>query len=111
FACEQAGVSPDIMCLSKGLTGGFMPLAATLCREDVFAAHWSTDRARAFFHSSSYTANPIACAAGLANIEVWRSEPVAERIAALCARQEAFLAPFRDDHRFENVRRAGTIAA
>jgi len=111
FACEQAGISPDILCLSKGLTGGFVPLAATLCREDIFAAHYSTDRARTFFHSSSYTANPIACAAGRANVEVWKDEPVAERIAALCARQEAFIAPFRDDARFENVRRCGTLTA
>lgn len=111
FACEQAGVSPDILCLSKGLTGGLIPLAATLCREEIFAAHYSMDRSRTFFHSSSYTANPIACAAGLANVEVWNSEPVAERIAALCAWQEAALEPFRDDARFENVRRTGTITA
>jgi len=111
FACEQAGISPDILCLSKGLTGGFMPLAVTLCREDIFAAHYSTDRSRTFFHSSSYTANPIACAAGLANVEVWRNEPVRARIAALEALQEAFLAPFRDDARFAAVRRCGTLTA
>lgn len=111
FACEQAGISPDILCLSKGLTGGLVPLAATLCREEIFAAHYSTDRARTFFHSSSYTANPIACAAGLANVEVWDTEPVAARIATLAAWQEAFIAPFRDDARFENVRRCGTITA
>ncbi|MFG1480079.1 adenosylmethionine--8-amino-7-oxononanoate transaminase [Xanthobacter sp. V4C-4] len=111
FACEQAGISPDILCLSKGLTGGFLPLAATLCRDEIFAAHYSTDRSRTFFHSSSYTANPIACAAGLANVEVWRTEPVAARIAALTRLQDAALAPFRDDGRFENVRRCGTITA
>src|SRR3546814_20709288 len=59
FACEQAGVSPDIMCLSKGLTGGSMPLAVTLASEAIFAAHYSEDRAALFYHSSSYTANPI----------------------------------------------------
>lgn len=111
FACEQADVSPDILCLSKGLTGGALPLAATLCTSEIFAAHLSSDRAKTFFHSSSYTANPIACAAALANLGVWRSEPVRERIAAQGALHEARLARFRDDPRFSNVRRAGTIAA
>ena len=62
LACEQAGVVPDILCLAKGLTGGSMPLAVTLASEAVYDAHYSTDRAKTFYHSSSYTANPIACA-------------------------------------------------
>lgn len=111
FACEQAGISPDILCLSKGLTGGSLPLAATLCREEIFAAHYSTDRSRTFFHSSSFTANPIACAAARANLEIWRDEPVRDRIAMLAERQEERLARFRTDARFENVRRMGIIAA
>ncbi|TCT08170.1 adenosylmethionine--8-amino-7-oxononanoate transaminase [Aquabacter spiritensis] len=111
FASTQAGVSPDILCTSKGLTGGAVPLAATLAKPDVFAAHVSQDRAHTFFHSSSYTANPIACAAGLANVKVWREEPVEARIAHLCALQAERLARFSDDARFENVRRCGTIAA
>jgi len=111
FACEQAGVVPDIACYSKGLTGGSLPLAVTMCRHEIFAAHYSTDRSRTFFHSSSYTANPIACAAGLANLQVWKEEPVAGRIAALAGMQKEFLAPFRDDDRFANVRQSGTITA
>lgn len=111
FACEQAGVAPDIACYSKGLTGGSVPLAVTLCREEIFAAHYSTDRRRTFYHSSSYTANPIACAAALANLDVWEEEPVAERVTTLAAMQEAQVQRFRDDPRFENVRRTGTIAA
>ena len=94
FACEQAGIAPDIACYSKGLTGGSLPLAVTLCRAEIFAAHYSNDRRRTFFHSSSYTANPIACAAALANLEIWRTEPVAERIANLAAMQEARLRRF-----------------
>ena len=58
-ACDQAGISPDIACYSKGLTGGALPLAVTLCRHEIFEAHYSTDRRRTFFHSSSFTANPI----------------------------------------------------
>ena len=111
FACNQAGVTPDILCLAKGLTGGSIPLAATLCTAEIFDAHYSTDRSRTFFHSSSFTANPIACAAARANLEIWKTEPVRERVAALCALQEEKLAQLRADRRFENVRRQGTIAA
>jgi adenosylmethionine---8-amino-7-oxononanoate aminotransferase len=111
FACEQAAVSPDIACYSKGLTGGALPLAVTLCRREIFAAHYATDRRRTFFHSSSFTANPIACAAALANMEVWETEPVQARIAALAALQAQQLDRFRDDPRFANVRQTGTISA
>ena len=111
FACDQAGIAPDILCLSKGLTGGALPLAVTLCKDGIFQAHYSDDRTRTFFHSSSYTANPIACAAACANLQVWDDEPVMARVAALGALQEDLIAPFRDDARFANVRRCGTIAA
>jgi adenosylmethionine-8-amino-7-oxononanoate aminotransferase len=111
FACDQAGISPDIACYSKGLTGGSLPLAVTLCRREIFAAHYADDRRRTFFHSSSFTANPIACAAALANLEIWESEPVLARIAALQAMQAKQLERFRDDARFEQVRQTGTIAA
>ena len=111
FACKQAGVSPDILCLAKGLTGGSLPLAVTLCTPEIFQAHYSEDRSRTFFHSSSFTANPIACAAARANLEIWRDEPVAGRITALGAMQEERLERFRADSRFINVRRLGTIAA
>jgi adenosylmethionine-8-amino-7-oxononanoate aminotransferase len=111
FACEQADVTPDIACYSKGLTGGSLPLAVTLCRGDIFDMHYSTDRSRTFFHSSSYTANPIACAAAFANLEVWQNEPVRQRIAALAALHAKSLDRFRKDPRFTNVRQLGTIAA
>ncbi|MBU1209909.1 MAG: adenosylmethionine--8-amino-7-oxononanoate transaminase [Alphaproteobacteria bacterium] len=111
FACEQAGITPDILCLAKGLTGGHLPLAATLCSEAIFHAHYSLDRAKTFFHSSSYTANPIACAAGLANIGIWRDEPVLERVANLASMHERRLAAIGGDDTFANVRQCGTIAA
>lgn len=111
FACQQAGISPDILCTSKGLTGGALPLAATLCTAEIFDAHLSVDRRKTFFHSSSYTANPISCAAALANLGVWKTEPVGERIEALEAEQRQRLARFEADPRFRNVRQAGTIAA
>jgi adenosylmethionine---8-amino-7-oxononanoate aminotransferase len=111
FACEQAEVSPDIACYSKGLTGGSLPLAVTLCRSEIFEAHFSHDRSRTFFHSSSYTANPVACAAARANLELWKNASVRERVATVATMQEGALAPFRADERFKNVRRTGTITA
>ncbi|MBB5054618.1 adenosylmethionine-8-amino-7-oxononanoate aminotransferase [Afipia massiliensis] len=111
FACEQAGIAPDIACYSKGLTGGSVPLAVTLCRADIFDAHYSTDRSKTFFHSSSYTANPVACAAALANLEIWQREPVMERIGSIAALHKDRLTRFRDDRRFANLRQIGTIAA
>jgi adenosylmethionine---8-amino-7-oxononanoate aminotransferase len=111
LACDQAEVEPDILCLAKGMTGGALPLAATLCSERIFAAHLSSDRTKTFFHSSSYTANPLACAAAVANIEVWRREPVAQRIAELAGLQSSRLQSFRSDPRFARVRQIGTIAA
>jgi adenosylmethionine-8-amino-7-oxononanoate aminotransferase len=111
FACEQAGIVPDIACYAKGITGGSLPLAVTMCSAEIFEAHYSTDRARTFFHSSSFTANPIACAAALANLDIWESEDVRGRIARLAAMQEERLLRFTNDARFTNVRRIGTIAA
>ena len=111
LACEAAGVVPDILCLAKGLTGGSMPLAVTMATEPIYAAHWSTDRARTFFHSSSFTANPIACAAAAANIAIWQDEPVRERIAGLAARQAAMVARLGELPGAANPRSCGTIAA
>ena len=82
-----------------------------MCTPEIFTAHWSEDRRRTFFHSSSYTANPIACAAALANLEIWKTEPVLERIAALAVVQARLLDTFRDDRRFSDVRQMGTITA
>lgn len=111
FACDQAGIAPDLMCLSKGLTGGALPLAVTMASEAIFDAHLSADRARMFFHSSSYTANAIACAAANANLDIWDDEPVTDRIEALGERQAAHLARLAGHERTANHRRIGTVAA
>ncbi len=111
FACEQAAATPDIVCLAKGLPGGSLPLAATLCTAEIFDAHVSNDRARMLFHSSSYTANPIACVAAAANLEIWRIEPVRERVRELAKMQAAALAQVQIDPRFRAIRQCGTIAA
>ena len=111
LACEQAGVVPDILCLSKGLTGGAVPLAVTMASEHVFAAHYGRDRANMFFHSSSYTANPIACAAGVANLAIWREEPVLDRIVDLTRRQADRVAALASLPAISGVRGLGTITA
>ncbi len=111
FACEKAGVTPDILCMAKGLTGGAVPLAATLARGKIFEAHVSGDRAKMFFHSSSFTANPIACAAAAANIAIWESEDVPARVAALGGHMARRLAGLADHSALENARQIGAIAA
>jgi adenosylmethionine-8-amino-7-oxononanoate aminotransferase len=108
LAFEQAGIVPDILCLAKGLTGGSLPLAVTLATPEIFEAHCSRDPARQFFHSSSYTANPIACAAARANVSIWRDEPVLARIAALEERQSRCLSQLEG---IEGARQFGTITA
>ncbi len=109
LACEWAQIVPDLLCLSKGLTGGSLPLAVTMATEEIFASHLSEDRSRMFFHSSSYTANPIACAAAVANLAIWRDEPVLERIDRLVLRQTDLSAPLRN--KVSNLRQIGTIVA
>lgn len=111
LACEQAKIVPDIICLSKGLTGGSLPLAVTVATPAIYEAHLSTDRARMFFHSSSYTANPIACAAANANLAIWRDEPVRNRIATLVAMQTERLTSLAALPGVSGARQLGTITA
>ena len=83
FACEHSQVSPDIICLSKALTAGYMPMGATVASEKVYEAFLSDDRTRTFFHGHSYTANPLGCAVALASLELFRAEGVLDRIRRL----------------------------
>ena len=111
FACERAAVAPDLMCVAKGLTGGFLPLAATLATDRVHDAFTGGDRARAFFHGHSYTANPIACAAANASLRIFESEPVFQRIAAIEKVHAARLPAFVPHPGVADVRYIGTVAA
>ena len=111
FACEQAGVVPDIMAVAKGITGGAIPLAATLATPRIFEAHRSTDRARLFYHSSSYTANAIACAAAVENLAIWAEEDVRGRIAALAQGIADRLTLLAGHPAFADPRQIGTIMA
>lgn len=83
FACEHADVSPDIMCLSKGLTAGYLPMGATAATEQVYEAFLSEDRNKTFFHGHSYTANPLGYAVALASLELFRTEGTLDRVARL----------------------------
>ena len=109
FACELAGVVPDLMCLSKGITGGFLPLGATLTSEEVFREF--TGPERTFFHGHSYTGNPMACAAAIANLELFETEDVFGRIESIAAQHQRRLPHLASHPRVDEVRQIGTIAA
>ena len=112
FACEQAGISPDFLCLSKGLTGGFMPLSVVLTTSDVYDAFWAEySSGKAFLHSHSYTGKPLACRAALATLAIFRDEPVLERNRELSAHMARRLAPLVDHPHVADVRQTGMIAA
>ena len=112
FACEQAGITPDFLCLSKGLTGGYLPLSVVLTGEQVYAAFYDEYRSlRAFLHSHSYTGNPLACAAALATLDIFATEPVLERNRALAARMAARSAPLANHAQVAEVRQCGMILA
>ncbi len=111
FAYEQADITPDILCLSKGITGGSIPLAVTLSNAAIFDAHYSTDRSKLFFHSSSYTANPIACAAANANIKIWGKPETRANLDALCARQKQHLEHIAALPNVQNPRQIGSVTA
>jgi len=111
FATELAGIVPDLMCLSKGLTGGFLPMGATLLTGRVFEAFNSADTARAFWHGHSYTGNPLACAAALASLEIFRIEPVFERIAAIAGVHAERLPRLAQFENVGDIRSIGTVAA
>jgi len=111
FASELAGVSPDVMCVSKGITGGFLTLGATLVTERIYEAFAGEDPARTFWHGHSYTGNPIACAAAMANLEIFRTEPVFERIAGIAAIHAERLPNFSRNTAVGDARTIGTMAA
>jgi len=112
FACEQASVSPDFMCLSKGLTGGFLPLSAVLTTAAVYEAFYAEYSAgKAFLHSHSYTGNPLACRVALETLRIFRDEPVLERNRVLAAHLAKRLKPLTDHPHVADVRQTGMIAA
>ena len=111
FACDHAEVAPDLMCISKGLTGGFLPFAATLSRKEIYDAFDSKDRSRTFFHGHSYAGNPLGCAAAIATLKIFDEEPVFERIGKIESIHRERLEDFQKNPKVVEVRMLGTIAA
>jgi adenosylmethionine-8-amino-7-oxononanoate aminotransferase len=109
FACDVAGVTPDLMCLSKGITGGFLPMGVTLCTDRVEAAFRSEDRRHTFYHGHSYTGNALACAAANASLQIFDDEPVFDRIATIARIHSERLRELRKFSVVGDTRQIGTI--
>ena len=108
FACQHSGITPDIICLSKALTAGYLPLGVTATTSTVYEAFLSDDRSKTFFHGHSYTANPMACAVALASLDLFREEPVLERLSRLEQQLRHGCEPLRH---LGDVRVIGGVAA
>jgi len=112
FACEQAGIAPDFMALSKGLTGGFLPLSAVLTTDEIYSDFYCDYREyKAFLHSHSYTGNPLACAAALATLEIFETEAVLEENRIKATRIARNLERFLELKNVGTIRQRGMIAA
>lgn len=109
FACEQAGIVPDIICLSKALTGGTLTLAATVARAEIFSAFWSDDPAAALMHGPTFMANPLACAAANASLDLFEQEPRLEQACAIGKRLVDGLKPLHGLPGIADVRVLGAI--
>ncbi|MDR7192185.1 adenosylmethionine--8-amino-7-oxononanoate transaminase [Luteimonas terrae] len=111
FAFEQAGVQPDLLCLSKGLTGGFLPLSTVLATQALYDGFLDTSRERAFLHSHSYTGNPLACAAALASLEIFGSDDVLVRNRDTAAKMATLAAQIGAHRHVADTRQTGMIVA
>ena len=111
FACEQAGIWPDFLCLSKGISGGYLPLSLVLTRDEVYEAFYSTDVRRGFLHSHSYTGNPLACRAALATLQIFKEDNVLAGNRQRAERLTKALAPLARHERVTAFRHRGMIWA
>ena len=111
FACEQAAVWPDFVCLSKGVSGGYLPLSLVMTRDAIYQAFYDADVRRGFLHSHSYTGNPLACRAALATLEIFEEDDVLNSNRAKAERLTQALQPLIDDARVKHFRNRGMIWA
>jgi adenosylmethionine-8-amino-7-oxononanoate aminotransferase len=111
FAFEQAGVMPDLMCVSKGLTGGFLPLAAVLATQQIYEGFLDDSRERAFLHSHSYSGNPLACAAALASLDIIEGDDVIARNRVTARKMAELASSFATHPLVAEVRQAGMVVA
>ena len=110
FACEHEDVAPDILCLAKGITGGYLPLAATLATEEIYAGFLGAfEEFRTFFHGHTYTGNPLACAAALATLDVFEEERTLEALGPKIDLLAQLLEPIAARPEVAEVRRCGTM--
>jgi adenosylmethionine-8-amino-7-oxononanoate aminotransferase len=111
FACEQAAIWPDFLCLSKGISGGYLPLSLVLTTDKVYQGFYSEDIRRGFLHSHSYTGNPLACRAALATLQIFRDDDVLAANRVRSAKLTAALAPLAEHERTRHFRQRGMILA
>jgi adenosylmethionine---8-amino-7-oxononanoate aminotransferase len=111
FACEQAGIWPDFMCLSKGISGGYLPLSLVLTTDKIYEAFYSEDIRRGFLHSHSYTGNALACRAALATLQIFREDDVLNRNRERATKLVTALAPLAEHERTRHFRQRGMIFA
>jgi adenosylmethionine-8-amino-7-oxononanoate aminotransferase len=111
LACEQAGILPDLLCLSKGISGGYLPLSVVLSTSAIYEAFYDDDVTRGFLHSHSYSGNPLACAAALATLSIFEQDDVIEANKQRAARIDELARPLRAHPRVQNFRRTGMIWA
>jgi len=111
FACEKLNNKPDIICLSKGLTGGTMPLGVTTCTNEIFEAFLSEDKLKTLYHGHSFTANPIACVASLASLDILLKSETLQNIKRVEAKHAAFLEEIKGHQKVKAIRQTGTIIA
>jgi len=111
FACEQAGIWPDFMCLSKGISGGYLPLSLVMTRDDIYQAFYSEEMARGFLHSHSYTGNPLACRAALATLAIFEEDDVLNTNRLRAERLTKALTPLAQHSKVRHFRQRGMIWA
>jgi adenosylmethionine-8-amino-7-oxononanoate transaminase len=110
FACEHEGIEPDLMCVAKGITGGYLPLAATLSTQEIYDGfHADYKELKTFFHGHTYTGNPLACAAALANLKIFEEEGVLEGLPAKISFLKGHLRPFSAHPHVKEVRQLGMM--
>jgi adenosylmethionine-8-amino-7-oxononanoate aminotransferase len=111
FAHEQAGIKPDFLCLSKGISGGYLPLSVVLTTDTVYAAFYDDAATRGFLHSHSYTGNALACRAALATLDIFETDNVLHNNVARGALLESLLQPLAEHPQVRHFRRRGMILA
>jgi adenosylmethionine-8-amino-7-oxononanoate aminotransferase len=111
FACEYLSVQPDIVCISKGITGGFMAIGITAVSQPIYDAFYSDNAKHTFLHGHSYTGNALACALGVANLELFEQEQTMEQVARISNTLGSFVASYKQHPGVRNVRHKGTILA